>query len=68
MAPNNLLKTVLRSFMPVKPSRLYVFGVFSLDADERELLRAGAAVPIAPKAMDVLLILIENAGRSSGRS
>lgn len=49
--------------MPVEPSRLYVFGAFSLDADERELLREGAAVPIASKAMDVLLILIEKAGQ-----
>jgi DNA-binding winged helix-turn-helix (wHTH) protein/TolB-like protein len=49
--------------MSVEPSRLYVFGSFQLDTLERELLREGTAVPVATKAMDVLLILIENAGQ-----
>jgi DNA-binding winged helix-turn-helix (wHTH) protein/TolB-like protein len=49
--------------MSVEPSRLYVFGSFQLDTLERELLREGKAVPVATKTMDVLLILIENAGQ-----
>lgn len=39
-----------------------MFGPFRLEADERALLREGAPVSVASKAMDVLLILIENAG------
>jgi len=49
--------------MATEPSRLYAFGAFRLDADKRELLREGSPVPVASKAMDVLLILIENAGQ-----
>lgn len=49
--------------MPLEPSRLYVFGAFHLDPDQRELLCEDAAVPIASKALDVLLILIESAGQ-----
>jgi DNA-binding winged helix-turn-helix (wHTH) protein len=49
--------------MAIEHSRLYVFGAFRLDADERVLLREGAPVPVASKAMDVLLILIERAGQ-----
>lgn len=40
-----------------------MFGSFLLDADKRELLCEGAAVPVASKTMEVLLILVENAGK-----
>jgi DNA-binding winged helix-turn-helix (wHTH) protein/TolB-like protein len=49
--------------MSSKPSRFYVFGAFRLGANERELIREGLPVPVPPKAMDVLLILIESAGQ-----
>jgi DNA-binding winged helix-turn-helix (wHTH) protein/TolB-like protein len=49
--------------MSMEPSRHYMFGAFRLDRAERQLSREGAAVPIASKAMDVLLILVENAGQ-----
>lgn len=42
--------------------RLYEFGLFRLDAGERLLLRDGVIVPLTPKAFDVLLVLVEQAG------
>ncbi|MGO9272828.1 MAG: winged helix-turn-helix domain-containing protein [Terriglobia bacterium] len=42
---------------------LYTFGPFVLDADQHFLLRDGKPVPLAPKAVDVLLVLVGNAGR-----
>ena len=49
--------------MPSLTSNLYQFGEFSLDPQSRVLRRSGAAVPLTPKAFDVLLLLIQNAGR-----
>jgi len=40
----------------------YEFGPFRLDPAERLLLRNNQAVPLAPKAFDTLLLLIENSG------
>ncbi|PYU63343.1 MAG: hypothetical protein DMG55_00820 [Acidobacteria bacterium] len=41
---------------------LYEFGPFRLDPAERLLLRNGQTVPLAPKAFDTLLLLVENSG------
>jgi DNA-binding winged helix-turn-helix (wHTH) protein len=46
-----------------QPAYLYEFGPFRLDAAERLLLRAGEAVPLSPKAFDLLLALVERQGR-----
>jgi DNA-binding winged helix-turn-helix (wHTH) protein len=40
----------------------YLFGPFRLSADGTMLLRDGAAVPLAPKALRTLLTLVEHAG------
>src|SRR6266403_293202 len=40
----------------------YEFGPFRLDPAERLLLRNNQAVPLAPKAFDTLLLLVENSG------
>lgn len=40
----------------------YAFGPFLLDADERRFLRDATPVPLAGKAFDMLLVLVENAG------
>ena len=45
------------------PKQLYGFGSFRLDAQERLLLRDGESVSLTPKAFDLLLALIERAGR-----
>lgn len=42
---------------------VYGFGPFSLDRDERVLLRDGQPVPLRPKDFDMLLVLVENHGR-----
>src|SRR6267142_4219168 len=42
---------------------LYHFGEFTLDADQRVLLREGKPLPLAPKVFDTLLVLVENSGR-----
>ena len=40
----------------------YAFGPFRLDSEERVLVRDGIPVPLAPKAAETLLVLVENAG------
>ena len=45
------------------PGRLiYEFGQFRLDAQEHVLLRDGEVIPLAPKAIDLLVALVENSG------
>jgi serine/threonine protein kinase/DNA-binding winged helix-turn-helix (wHTH) protein len=44
-----------------KPSRyLYEFGPFRLDPDERVLLRGEQVLSLTPKALDTLVVLVEN--------
>lgn len=40
----------------------YAFGDFRLDGAERQLIRGGAVVPLAPKVFDTLQLLVENSG------
>ncbi|HEU5234191.1 MAG TPA: winged helix-turn-helix domain-containing protein [Terriglobales bacterium] len=47
--------------MPIK--RIYEFGSFRIDPDQRQLLRDGKAVPLTPKAFETLLALVEDSGR-----
>src|SRR5579872_3158456 len=42
---------------------LYEFGEFRLDAQNRVLRRGETAVPLTPKAFDVLLVLVQSGGR-----
>ncbi|HLE61800.1 MAG TPA: winged helix-turn-helix domain-containing protein [Pyrinomonadaceae bacterium] len=46
---------------PAGPS--YEFGRFNLNAADRCLLREHEPVPLTPKAFDILLTLVENAGQ-----
>jgi DNA-binding winged helix-turn-helix (wHTH) protein len=46
-----------------QPAYLYEFGPFRLDVGERLLSRDGEAVPLPPKAFDLLLALVERQGR-----
>jgi DNA-binding winged helix-turn-helix (wHTH) protein/TolB-like protein/Tfp pilus assembly protein PilF len=46
--------------MPRKPSQLYEFGPFCLNANERILQRQGEIVPLTPKVLQTLLVLVEN--------
>ncbi|HMX28808.1 MAG TPA: winged helix-turn-helix domain-containing protein, partial [Blastocatellia bacterium] len=45
-------------------NRIYEFGGFRLEVAERRLLRAGEAVKLAPKEFDLLVLLVEQAGRA----
>jgi DNA-binding winged helix-turn-helix (wHTH) protein/tetratricopeptide (TPR) repeat protein len=49
--------------MPMNEKTLYEFGSFRLDAGQRVLLRDGELVPLAPKAFDTLLELVESEGQ-----
>lgn len=42
--------------------RIYRFGEFTLDAEQKVLLRNGVPLPATPKVFDTLLILVENSG------
>ena len=44
-------------------SYLYEFGPYRLDPAERILTCAGKAIPLAPKVLDTLTVLVENQGR-----
>lgn len=44
-------------------SRQFVFGDFRLDADQRAMFRNGNLVPLAPKALETLLFLVQRHGR-----
>ena len=46
-----------------QPTYLYEFGPFRLDVAGRLLSRDGEAVPLSPKAFDLLLALVERQGR-----
>ena len=56
-----------RSPMSQHSDDSYEFGLFRLDARERRLLREGQAVPLPPKAFDLLLVLVRHHGRLLGK-
>lgn len=43
-------------------SVVFLFGPFSLSLKDRLLLRDGQIIPLAPKELDTLLVLVENPG------
>src|SRR5918993_2907962 len=42
---------------------IYRFGPFALDVADRSLKRDGAPISLTPKTFDLLVALVENAGR-----
>jgi DNA-binding winged helix-turn-helix (wHTH) protein len=50
------------------PGEHYRFGPFELDVAERELRRGGEIVPLTAKTLDLLLILMQGAGRTFTKS
>src|SRR5918993_2467594 len=42
---------------------IYRFGPFALDVADRSLKRDGAPISLTPKTFDLLVTLVENAGR-----
>lgn len=53
--------------MLLKTLDFYEFGDFRLDLAERALLRGGNVIPVTPKVFETLLVLVENAGRTTGK-
>ncbi len=49
--------------MSGQPHCFYEFGPFRIDLANRLLLRDGEAVPLPPKVIEILIVLVENAGR-----
>ena len=49
--------------MSSQVKRLYEFGPFRLDSLKRQLLRANEPVPLTPKAIETLIVLVENRDR-----
>jgi len=43
-------------------SQVYVFGPFHYDPEQRLLFRQGEVVPLVPKAIDTLHVLLERRG------
>jgi TolB-like protein/DNA-binding winged helix-turn-helix (wHTH) protein/Tfp pilus assembly protein PilF len=50
--------------MSEQKSHSYEFGPFRLDPLKRRLLRGGEALRLTPKAFDLLLVLVEESGRT----
>lgn len=48
--------------MTNRANRLYKFGRFLLKPDERLLLRESEALPLTPKALETLIVLVERSG------
>ena len=49
--------------MPEGAARIYRFGPFALDVADRSLKRQGTPIPLTPKTFDLLVVLVQNAGR-----
>jgi DNA-binding winged helix-turn-helix (wHTH) protein/TolB-like protein/Flp pilus assembly protein TadD len=43
--------------------RFYEFGEFRLDTNRHRLLRAGELIPLSPKAIETLTVLLQNPGK-----
>jgi DNA-binding winged helix-turn-helix (wHTH) protein len=46
-----------------EPAKSFCFGPFQFDMEQRLLLRDGKPIPLAPKAVSILSILLENHGK-----
>jgi DNA-binding winged helix-turn-helix (wHTH) protein/Flp pilus assembly protein TadD len=53
--------------MSHEPNRIYEFGPFRLEGAEHLLLRNGEAVPLQPKAFELLLVLVKRHGHLLGK-
>ena len=49
--------------MSLRIKHFYQFGEFTIDAEQKVLLRQGKPLPLTPKAFDTLLILVEKSGQ-----
>ena len=49
--------------MPSLINHFYRFGEFTVDPDQKVLLRHGKPLLLAPKVLETLLTLVQNGGR-----
>lgn len=49
--------------MSVAVNHFHRFGEFTVDREQKVLLRNDSPLPLAPKVFDTLLILVDNGGR-----
>lgn len=61
--PLEIVRKFLRSVMPSRVRHLYEFGPFRLDPEKPCLWRNGEPVPLTPKAVETLIVLIEQKGK-----
>ncbi|MBO0721359.1 MAG: winged helix-turn-helix domain-containing protein [Blastocatellia bacterium] len=54
--------------MPRTVKRYYEFDSFRLDLSARVLMRDSAIIPLTPKALDTLVVLVERCGELVGRA
>jgi DNA-binding winged helix-turn-helix (wHTH) protein len=48
--------------MSPRPGHFYEFGDFRLDMKEHRLLRNGQLIPVYPKSLEALLVLVQHPG------
>src|SRR5687768_3549361 len=60
--PRKFLGVFSPAFMGGSQAYSFEFGEFRLDPAERRLMRNGVVVPLTPKALELLCILVENGG------
>lgn len=51
----------------LKAKHIYEFGAYRLDTEEKVLVRDGQAVPLQPKDLETLIVLVERAGHIVGK-
>jgi DNA-binding winged helix-turn-helix (wHTH) protein/Tol biopolymer transport system component len=56
-------KRFVKARMSKERKAIYGFGGFRLDPEERQLLYHGEPVDLTPKALSLLVVFVENAGR-----
>src|SRR5947208_9199840 len=49
--------------MSQQTKQLYEFGAFTLDVEESRLLRGGQPVPLKPKVLETIFVVVESGGR-----
>jgi DNA-binding winged helix-turn-helix (wHTH) protein/tetratricopeptide (TPR) repeat protein len=54
---------VLKEFMPHSTILCYEFGPYRLDSAQRVLTKGGEPISLTPKATEILLLLLRNAGQ-----
>src|SRR5690348_10286371 len=60
---SQILKSFQMATTPSQINRLYEFGSFRLDPQKRLLMRGAEVVSLTPKAIETLIVLVENRRR-----